>query len=269
MPYSVKNKLNVLNIMEYLSLNDLGLTIAVYKFYDLSNSYNAAEYLFQEAQQQTDVNRKYHLLKEAIVGFNSCYDYTLQVVYFAFDFFEKVESAQDYENIIQKECVSKQWLKDENGKRVYKDSVFFEDIKSLKSSNPDAKSFFDNYTKFHDYVFDVDNGIRRWANNIKHQGGFVASEILEKDNVAYVNCLIDNEIVFTTEWLYPLNPSFEEIMMRLKKQSENLMAFINWLFDSIFGDTRTIDFKSKKLFSAGKCKQYIKSSMIVPMQKHK
>jgi hypothetical protein len=39
--------------MEYLSTNDLGRAIAVYKFYDMSNSYNAAEFSFEEAQRQT------------------------------------------------------------------------------------------------------------------------------------------------------------------------------------------------------------------------
>ncbi len=102
MPYSIKNKLAVLNIMEYLGANDLGLAIAVYKFYDLSNSFNFAEYSFNEAIKQTHLHKKFYFLQDAIVGFNSCYDYTLQVVYFAFDFFDKVESVQDYKTIIDK-----------------------------------------------------------------------------------------------------------------------------------------------------------------------
>ena len=53
MPYTFKDRCNILNIMEYLSTNDLGRAIAVYKFYDMSNSYNAAEFSFEEAQKQT------------------------------------------------------------------------------------------------------------------------------------------------------------------------------------------------------------------------
>ena len=46
---------------------------------------------------------------------------------------------------------------------------------------------------------------------------------------------------------------------------DNLTQFIDWLCESILGDTQIIDFKSKpKLFSAGRCTQDIKSSIIIP-----
>ena len=82
--YRINNKLNDINILEYLTLNDLGRAISAYKFYDLSNSYNAAEFSFKEAQKQTDIYKKFYFLKEAIIGFNSCYDYPWQIIYFAF-----------------------------------------------------------------------------------------------------------------------------------------------------------------------------------------
>ena len=58
MPYTFKDRCNILNIMEYLSTNDLGRAIAVYKFYDMSNSYNAAEFSFEEAQKQIGKEEK-------------------------------------------------------------------------------------------------------------------------------------------------------------------------------------------------------------------
>ncbi len=146
-------------------------------------------------------------------------------------------------------------------------SSFNEDINYLKKNNQAAESFFKRYDELKKYVSDDKFGIKQWANNIKHQGGFVTSEILKEDN-AYVQCLKDNRIVFSTEWLYPFCPSFDEIIMRIEKQKDNLVQFMDWLFDSVFGDTRIIDMKAKpKLFSAGRCNQNIKSSTIYPYNK--
>ena len=89
--------------------------------------------------------------------------------------------------------------------------------------------------------------------------------ILKHDKVTYVECQQDDLLTFTTEWLYPHTPSFDEIITRLEKQKNNLTDFMDWLCDSIFGNSQIIDFKSKpKLFSAGRCTQDIKSSIIIP-----
>lgn len=251
MPYTFKDKCNISNIMEYLSTNDLGRAIAVYKFYDMSNSYNAAEFLFEEAQKQTDIYKKFYFLKEAIIGFNSCYDYPLQIIYFAFDFFEKITSNDEYKEVLKDKC------------KIYKGTVFSKDIELLKQTVGSAKDFFEKFDRYKDFVSNEDNGIRKWANNIKHQGGFVASDILKHDKVAYVECLQDDLLTFTTEWLYPYTPTFKEIINRLARQKDNLTVFMDWLCESIFGNTKIIDFKSKpKRFSAGKCSQDIKFSMI-------
>lgn len=270
MPYSFRNKCDIFNIMEYLSVNDLGRAIAAYKFYDLSNSYNAAEFSFKESQKQTDIYKKFYFLKEAIIGFNSCYDFPLQIIYFAFDFFDKINSAEDYKKAIKNGCKTYEWGKNTNGDREYQKTIFLEDLEHLKKTNCNAKDFFKEFDKYTNFASDPDYGIRQWANNIKHQGGFVVSDILEKDEVAYIQCLHNNEVTFTTEWLYPYTPSFDEMSNRIERQKNNLHQFMDWLCDSIFGDTQRIDFKPKqKLFSANKCTQEIKYSMIVPIQHNK
>lgn len=258
MPYTLKDRCKILNIKEYLKTNDLGRAIAVYKFYDMSNSYNAAEFSFEEAQKQTDIYKKFYFLKEAIIGFNSCYDYPLQIIYFAFDFFEKITSCEEYKKVLKDKC--KKYEREGN---TIKKTVFFKDIERLKEIDNNAKEFFADFDKYIDFASNQDCGIRQWANNIKHQGGFVASDILKHDKVTYVECLQDDLLTFTTEWLYPHTPSFDEIINRLVKQRDNLTQFIDWLCKSILGDTEIIDFKSKpKLFSAGKCTQDIKFSII-------
>lgn len=260
MPYIFKDRCNIQNIMEYLSTNDLGRAIAVYKFYDMINSYNAAEFSFEEAQKQTNIYKKFYFLKEAIIGFNSCYDYPLQIIYFAFDFFEKITSGEEYKKVLKDKCKKYEWKGN-----TFQETVFFKDIDRLKQANNNAKDFFKEFDNYINFASNPDYGIRQWANNIKHQGGFVASDILKHDKVAYVECLQDDLLTFTTEWLYPHTPSFDEIINRLIKQIDNLTQFIDWLCESILGDTQIIDFKSKpKLFSAGRCTQDIKSSIIIP-----
>ena len=252
--------------MEYLSVGDLGRAVAVYKFYDLSNSYNAAEYSLNEALKQTDIHRKFYFLKEAIVGFNSCYDYALQVIYFAFDFFDKVLSAEDYRKVISKECKLYNWATVEDGSKQYVKTNFAEDIDCLKRANKWAKAFFREYDKYSNFVSSDDFGIRHWANNIKHQGGFIPSDIIENDQVAYIQCCKGDTLVFTTEWLYPYRPSIDDIIDRLDKQRGNLVCFMDWLFDSVFGETKAIDFKEKsKAFSANRCIQNIEGSTIMPI----
>ena len=255
MPYSVREKVDIFNIMAYLSVGDLGRAIAVYKFYDLSNAFNAAEYSLDEAKRQTNnIYKQFYLLKESIVGFNSCYDYPLQVIYFAFDFFEKVTSVEDYKKIIHAEC--------KKGRTSFSD-----DIKKLKQCDDNARHFFEVFDRYSDFVSNQEYGIKQWANNIKHQGGFVAADILALDNVANVQCFQGEVVGFTSEWLYPYSPSIGEIIQRLEKQRDNLIQFMDWLFDSIFGNTEVIDFKPKeKMFSANKCIQNTQYSLIIPVR---
>lgn len=265
MPYTFKDRCNILNIMEYLSTNDLGRTIAVYKFYDMSNSYNAAEFSLEEAQKQTNIYKKFYFLKEAIIGFNSSYDIPWQIIYFAFDFFDKITSAEEYKKALKNGCKTYEWRKNSIGEKEYQKTIFCEDIERLKQTDNNAKNFFTEFEKYINFVTHQDYGIRQWANNIKHQGGFVSSDILKHDKVAFVECLQDDLFTFTTEWLYPHTPSFDDIITRLEKQKNNLTDFMDWLCDSIFGNTQIIDFKSKpKLFSAGRYTQDIKSSIIIP-----
>lgn len=266
MPYSLKDKFTLINIMEYLNIGDLGRAIAAYKFFDLSNSFNAAEYSFDEARKQIDIHRKFYFLKEAIVGFNSCYDYALQVIYFAFDFFDKVLSADDYKKLIGKECKLNNWAIVEDGSKQYVKTRFAEDIEALKLSDDNARSFFKEFDKYSNFVSSSDYGIRQWANNIKHQGGFVSLGIVENDKVAYVQCYKEHGVVFTTEWLYPYMPSEDDIIIRLNKQKDNLVNFMDWLFSSIFGNTHIVDFEiKKKAFSANRCIQHIGGSTVMPI----
>ena len=91
----------LLNESEYLSLGELGLVIAARKFFELSNLIDSANFSIQQSEQCTKDSLKAYYLKYAILDYNACYDYLLQIIYFAFDFFSDFDytSTEEYQTI--------------------------------------------------------------------------------------------------------------------------------------------------------------------------
>lgn len=261
----IRNKYNVINIMENLANSDLGRVIAGYKFYDLINTFNAAVFSLNEGSKCSDcANKRFYFFKNSILEFNSCYDYFWQIVYFAFDFFEDIKSEEDYQKLLKKECAQSIIEKNPNGDRIYVQSKFAKTIEYLKQNNPEAQKFFSVFNKYISKVSDDKIGIKQWANNMKHQGGFIAEEILLRDNTTFIDCFSDDKLSFSTKWLYPMRHSFDEIERRLGIHKDNIEEFEDWLFRYIYGDTQVIDFKNEeKKFSAKQCRN-VKYSHIIP-----
>lgn len=60
----IRNKYNVINIMENLANSDLGRVIAGYKFYDLINTFNAAVFSLNEGSKCSDcANKRFYFSK--------------------------------------------------------------------------------------------------------------------------------------------------------------------------------------------------------------
>ena len=242
------------NVMTYASNNEIGLVIAVYKFHELTSLINFSNVYIQEAVKETRINRKFNLLRHSILDYNTCYDYILQIIYFGFDFFDiKIDSVDAYKRLLKEKC-KLQELKDIDGQRISVNSEFANDIEKLKSTNQEAKHFFNKYYQFANFAADEKYGIRQWANNIKHQGGFTAKEVLFKDGFKHIiNYNEDNNITFTTEYLFPFIPTFDEILLRLEAQNHRIVQYSLELFDYMFGDTKHINLgKTEKKFSANK-----------------
>lgn len=253
------------NVMTYASNNEIGLIIAVYKFHELTGLINFSNVYIQEAVKETRINRKFNLLRHSILDYNACYDYILQIIYFGFDFFNiKIDSVDTYKRLLKEKC-KLQELKDIDGHRVSINSEFANDIEKLKSTNPEAKRFFDAYNQFVSFAADEKYGIRQWANNIKHQGGFTAKEVLFKNDFHHIiNFDEDNNITFTTEYLFPFIPTFDEILLRLEAQNHRIVQFSLELFDYMFGDTKHVNLnKTKKRFSANKLQVEDKTKVTV------
>lgn len=66
-----------------------------------------------------------------------------------------------------------------DGKWISKDTEFAEDIKKLKDTNLEFAKFYKRFNKFNAFADDKEYGIKQWANNIKHQGGFYFSETIK------------------------------------------------------------------------------------------
>ena len=248
--FNINEKYNIFNITNDLATGDLGKVIAGYKFYELSNLVSSANYSVKQAYKNENIHIKSFFLKYAILDYNACYDYFEQIVYFAFDFFSDFYTAEDFRKIIKEKCRRYDYIKVGN-EYVQKESDFENDIKKLVSTNFEAKIFFKDYRKRSNFVNDSTFGIRQWANNIKHQGGFWFKENLNKQGL--VKCMKDGREIFSTETLIAYCISHEDAIKRLVKQNNNIVELSNWLFSYIFEDTSYIDFsKREKKFSAQK-----------------
>lgn len=249
--FNINEKYNIFNITNDLATGDLGKVIAGHKFYELSNLISSANYSIEQANESQKTTLKSYLLRYAILDYNACYDYFEQIIYFAFDFFPEFYTHDEYLKILKSEC------------RRYKNSNFLRNIQSLIESNQEAKEFFEEYDKRRTFVNDESYGIREWANNIKHQGGFWFEENLKKHSIT--KCVGDNgSCLFSTENLIVYKVSYEEVFSRLLKQNEQIVEFANWLFSYIFGDTKHICIGVKKeRFSVNKNQfQKLKTSII-------
>lgn len=243
---------NIFKETYYVKSGDIGSVIAARKFYELSNLINNANFSIEQAKNSDNLNRKSYFLRYAILDYNACYDYLLQIIYFAFDFFPDFDyaSTEEFRKILKDKC-RLSCLEKIDGKLIYKDTEFAEDIKKLKDSNPEFAEFYKRFNKFKAFVEDENYGIKQWANNIKHQGGFCFKELLTPSG--HTVAIASFEVVFTTRILTPYTPTMEEAITRLHNQNRNIIEFSNWLFEYIYGDISHIDFVPRqKLFTAQK-----------------
>lgn len=247
--FNISKRYNILNSIADCSTGDIGLVIASQKFYELANLIHSANFSVEQAKIEKRARLKSYFLRYAVLDYNSCYDYFEQIIYFAFDFFPDFTTREQYMKILKDKCRRKENVKMEQG-YIEKDTEFQNDINELRK-NDDAKRFFKEYDKRREFVSDKTFGIRQWANNIKHQGGFCFNEDVREQGI--VNIINNESCIFSTENLLIYRITHEDAFKRLYKQNENIVNFAEWLFDYIFGDTTHIDFALKpKKFSANK-----------------
>lgn len=249
---NIRIKPNEINMTIYASQGDIGSVIAMHKLVELHNVIAFANYAINKAICEKDNIIKFSLFRSAILDYNSCYDYVRQIVYFGFDFCPFIGTHSDYNEVMKNGCLLKQQSKNNVGEITLVDTPFKQKIDNLKNTNVNAKVFFGKLNKYRKSLLNSSVNITEWANSIKHRGGFAANELIDKSKLARVittnntgGLLFDSS--FTLD-----STSFLEIENKLSKQNEINLTFIDYLQDSIFGDTTTISdlSKSNKIFSA-------------------
>lgn len=158
------------------------------------------------------VLRFYHL-KYAILNYNACYDYILQIIYFAFDFCEDITTQEIYQEQLVK-CT------------FGNNSKFRQRFKTFSETNIKAKELFD---KLDDFYNNKRRKLGGWANAIKHRGGLSIPEMIPN---RHNTCILkDGAIVFSYETIYPHIITIEEIIEELKEQNKIICEFSEYLFD--------------------------------------
>ena len=239
---------NAFNQTIYVAQGDIGSTIALQKFMEVRNLISFTNIAIDKAQKEADLVAKFCLYRSAILDCNACYDYILQIIYFGFDFCSRVDSKENYHKQISEDCRLMIRTKEDN--QLVK-SPFAEKIEELKNTNPIIKDFFRKFKKFRGSLMSSDISIMDWANNIKHQGGFIVEELLDKKKLARISSHNEDGIIFDTAYIFPAT-TFPEIERRLFRQNEIIVDYLTYLHEAIFGpDTSKIDVGvSNKLFSA-------------------
>ena len=162
-----------------------------------------------EAQR---ILRFYHL-KYAILNYNACYDYILQIIYFAFDFCEEITSPEVYQEQLAK-C------------SFGNSSKFRQRFKIFSETNTKAKELFE---KLDDFYNNKRRKLGGWANAIKHRGGLSIPEMIPN---RHNTCILgDGSIVFSPETIYPHIITIEEIIEELPEQNKIICEFSEYLFD--------------------------------------
>lgn len=223
--------------------------VALYKFMEIRNLISFANMSIENARNEIEPVKKYYYYRSAILDYNACYDYILQIIYFGFDFCCPIGSKSEYIKQMSEDCKLKTINKDTG---VSEDSIFQKEINKLRRENSEADTFFKQFDAFKKDIHKKKKTIQYWANNIKHHGGFVVEELLDRNKLARIVSKSNECVAFDTEYIYPLITTFEEIDSRLAYQNDKIVKFLIDLKRTIFGeDLSTIDIGvTNKLFSA-------------------
>ena len=126
-------------------------------------------------------------------------------------------------------CQYRKTITNENDEQIIIDTPFKIKIEELKKSDANAKEFFGRLNKFRKELLKSSANITEWANTIKHRGGFVTNEIIDKSKIARIittdstgKHLFDSSFTLTSI-------SFNEIETKLLQQNTIIISFIDYL----------------------------------------
>ncbi len=208
---------------------DASLIIASKKFQELERLFSSAKFALVKGSHdkhqgvsgddaQTVI--RFEFLKNAIIWYNSCYDYILQIVYFGFDFNKPISSRSEYLMELKK-C---------RYQRPQKPSkTFYTEFEKIASKNLDAQELFERLNTFY---FDNKGKLRAWANKLKHQGGIELDILYAKP----LGCGLVNEDckeLFSDYYIIPTIISLDEVFKEVIRVHIEIVQIVDYLYNFI------------------------------------
>ena len=169
--------------MIFAAQGDIGSVVALYKFMEIRNLISFANMSIENARNEIEPVKKYYYYRSAILDYNACYDYILQIIYFGFDFCCPIGSKSEYIKQMSEDCKLKVVDKTSG---VSEDSNFQKEINKLRLDNSEADAFFKQFDALKRALRRKGKTIQYWANNIKHHGGFVVEELLDRNKLGHL-----------------------------------------------------------------------------------
>lgn len=224
--------------------------IVYWKFIELSDKINQGNYSTYNISAVSD-SIAYFNACNAILSYQSCYDYFLQILLFGFGFNDDFQTSKEYRKIIKNDCRLKDHetiMKDDEKLRVEVDSAFTKKIDKFSESNKEFKVFYQQFKTFYNFRTEDTYGISHWANCIKHQGGFITKELYESHrshNLFFQGN--DDSNSFSTSEIYAYRPALIEVLDRLYFQNDKVVEIANWLYDVFFPIRKIPPYKTYSL----------------------
>ena len=230
----------------------LPLAIASTKYEDLEDMINSANLSLiysmtenlhalckEEETAEAQLAERYFHLKHAILDYNACYDYCLQVIYFAFEFCGKelLSEENEFDKVLH-DCVYQ--IPNEKTKP----SKFYKNLEKASQTQPSAYQLKERLDEF------IANRteLAKWANAIKHRGGIVIKG-LEHSRIdiglggkysytRYPDGTIDlklfqDKIVPLKKYIEPIVLDLSDTISKLIQQNYIICEFSEWLFSFV------------------------------------
>lgn len=211
-----------INIREFSLLHDIGYAIAIDKFLELySMIASARSALLNAFQKFFDSNiiswdsgykgqlwMRFNYLKNAIVWYNSCEDYILQIIWFAYDMYpELITSEEIYLNDLKK-CNFNKIINVLNGLEDIN-----ENAKILKQKVSEYRNDIDIYTLREEL-----------ANNLKHRANVQVRGFEDLRTMGFIIKSRGGNEIFNSKWIEPKLVDIDDTIELLKRVHVKLIT---------------------------------------------
>lgn len=227
------------------------LLIAHTKFFELSQKISQGNYSLYHISI-TSHSVAYFNICNTILAYQACYDYMLQIFYFGFGFNKDFNDTETYRHIINKDCRLRFIDIKENQviktKQDFKCNKFEKDLVEYCNQDTHFKEFFIKFYNNRQFLNHPEYGISQWANCIKHQGGFLTTELFDNELKRHLSFYSnDSSQSFSTSELYAHKPTTEEVIKRLREQNKKIVGIAEWLFEQFFPKRQIKAFQTRPL----------------------